>query len=224
MIDQAYVQDGDVTVPAVATLQDRISQAIDDTVAATALERLKVWLQMPTDSTFFNGVLDKRCEERGKVVGNLLSPSGEGLYDPADLSAALGIEAKWQAISDILHGGRAVTVKGPTGHVGGAKSAFNNAAGTGFHVIVLLATGQEHGGRGFFLGFDPDVGATTESRKTWVPLVVGGTEAKVSGFTDVKCTQVIKAMILGNPQTGFGPLVRKYYVDTKAPFPAIIRG
>ncbi|MGK5529746.1 hypothetical protein [Streptomyces sp. URMC 129] len=226
MIEQAYIQAGDVTTPAIATLRARISQAIDNTVAATVLDRLKVWLQMPTDSTFFTGMLDKLCEERAKNVGDRLSPGTGGLYNPADLSAALDIAAKWTGISDILHSDRAVTIKGPTGHVGGAKSTFNNTDGTGFHVIVLLATGQEHGGRHFFLGFDPDVSATTESRNTWIPFALGGsgTVAKVSAFTDAKCTQVIKAMILGNSQDGFGPLVRKYYVDTTAPFPAIIRG
>ncbi|MHA6764460.1 hypothetical protein [Streptacidiphilus sp. PAMC 29251] len=226
MIEQAYVQAGDVTTPAIATLRARISQAIDNTVAAGALDRLKVWLQMPTDSTFFNGTLDKLCGERAKDVGDRLSPGAGGLYDPADLSAALDIAAKWTAISDILHSDRAVTVKGPTGHVGGAKSTFNNKDGTGFHVIVLLATGQELGGRHFFLGFDPDVSATTESRNAWIPFALGGagTVAKVSAFTDAKCAQVIKAMILGNAQAGFGPLVRKYYVDAAASFPAIIRG
>jgi hypothetical protein len=225
MIEQAYVQAGDVTTPASATLRARISQAVDDTVADTVLDRLKVWLQMPTNSLFV-GMLDKLCEERAKNVGDRLSHDTGGLYNPADLSAALDIAAKWTGISNILHGDRVVTVKGPTGHVGGAKSMFNNTEGTGFHVIVLLATGQEPGGRHFFLGFDPDVSATTECRHTWIPFALGGggTVAKVSAFTDAQCTRVIKTMILGDSQDGFGPLVRKYYVDTTAPFPAIIRG
>ncbi|MFG2819744.1 hypothetical protein ACGFX4_09985 [Kitasatospora sp. NPDC048365] len=225
MIEQAYVQIGDVTTPTVATLRARISQAIDATVAATALDRLKVWLQMPTDSTFFNGVLDKLCGERAKDLGERLSPGAGGLYEPGDLSAAVEIAPKWAGISTILHGDRAVTLNGPTGHVAGSKSTFHNKQGTGFHVILLLATGQEPGGRSFFLGLDPDVSATPESRNAWIPVALGGagTVAKVSAFTDAKCNQVIKAMILGNSPDGFGPLVRKYYVDTTASFPAIKR-
>ncbi|AYG85066.1 hypothetical protein DWB77_07282 [Streptomyces hundungensis] len=226
MIEQAYVQAGDVTTPTIATLRDRISQAIDDTRGASVLERLNGWLQMPTDSTFFTGMLDSLCGERAKDVGDRLSRDTGGRYDPADLSAASDIAAKWTAIGNILESGRAVTVKGPTGHVGGAMSKFKNKDGTGFHVIVLLATGQEQDGRRFVLGFDPDVSATAESRKAWVPFALGGagTVAKVSAFSDARCTQVIKAMVLGDQQDGFGPLVRKYYVDTAATFPAIVRG
>ncbi|MEV6973799.1 hypothetical protein [Kitasatospora sp. NPDC093806] len=224
MIEQAYVQADDVTTPTIATLRDRISQAIDSTVAPSILDRLKVWLQLPTDSTFTNGTLDKDCDPRARDLGARLSPGAGGLFDAADLSAAVDIAEKWRGISTILQSDRAVLVKGPTGHVGGARSTFNNDKGTGFHVILLLATGQEQGGRKFFLGLDPDVSATTESRNTWIPFAVGSTVAKVSAFNAEKGTRAIKAMILGDSADGFGPLVRKYYVDTAAAFPAILRG
>ncbi|WP_327257162.1 hypothetical protein [Streptomyces sp. NBC_01244] len=177
MLEQAYVQAGDKTTPAVKDVRARISTAVDATTG-TALERFKCWLQMPADSTFAN----------------------------------TAVKAE-----------RAVYVNGSTGHVGGDQSKFNNERNIGFHVIVLLAVGQETGGRGYFLGFDPDVSATTESRAAWKALVAGDTETKPQGFTAAKNLEVIKSMILGSAEGSFGPLVRKYYVDTTKAFPKIIR-
>ncbi|WP_328721283.1 hypothetical protein OHT52_18290 [Streptomyces sp. NBC_00247] len=212
-----------MTTPAIATLRARISQAMDETAEATVLEHLKVWLQMPTDS-LVTSMLDRDCDERAKKVGDRLSSDPRGHYNPADLSAAADIAVKWEGIGKILHGDRAVILKGPPGHVGGDKSVFLAKNGIGFHVIVLLATGQEPGGSPFFLGLDPDVSATRESRMAWAPVALGGkgTVAKVSVFNDAKCTEVIKKMILGASQDGFGPLVRKYYVDTTEAFPAVV--
>ncbi|MER5966550.1 hypothetical protein [Streptomyces sp. NPDC002057] len=229
MIEQAYLLPADVTIPAVASLRTRIGAAIDNNPApgvGSVLDRVTFWLQLPTATTF-TGMLDKLCEARGKRVGTALSsPGAGGLYDPADLSAAGDITAKWTAISERLHADRAVTVKGPTDHVGGSKSLFIQSNGAGFHVIVLLATGNDGGpgGRPFFLAFDPDVSAATEARQTWTTKrTVGDTVAKVSALTHADAIAHIKLMLLGNDPNGFGPLIRKYYVDTAAGFPAISR-
>ncbi|MEV7395100.1 MULTISPECIES: hypothetical protein [unclassified Streptomyces] len=222
VIEQAYVQAGNQTTPTVKDIRERISEAVDATTG-TALERLKCWLQMPTDSTFAR-MLDKDCQVRARSVGGLLSPGAGGLYEPSDLSVAIGaIPARWTAIDTAVKAERAVYVNGSTGHVGGAQSKFNNERNTGFHVIVFLAVGQETDGRGYYLGFDPDVSATTESQAAWRALVVGDTETKPEDFTAVKSLEDIKAMILGSAEGGFGPLVRKYYVDTTKAFPKIIR-
>ncbi|GAA0613196.1 hypothetical protein [Streptomyces crystallinus] len=229
MIEQAYLQQGDVTVPAVASLRTRIAAAIDNNPApgtGSVLDRVTFWLQLPT-TTMFTGMLDKLCEARGARVANALSsPGAGGLYDPADLSAAADITAKWTAISERLHAGRAVTVKGPTDHVGGPRSLFIQPNGAGFHVIVLLATGNDGGpdGRPFFLAFDPDVSAVTEARQTWTTKkTIGDTNAKVPALTAPEATAHIKLMLLGNDPNSFGPLIRKYYIDTAASFPAISR-
>jgi len=228
MIEQAYVQQADVTNPAVASLRTRIGAAIDNNPApgaGTALDRVTFWLQLPT-TTMFTGMLDKLCEARGKRVGTALSTGAGGLYEPADLSAAGDITAKWTAISERLHTDRAVTVKGPTDHVGGPRSLFIQSNGAGFHVIALLATGSDGGpgGRPFFLVFDPDVSATTEARQTWTTKkTLGDTSTKVSALTSADAIAQIKLMVLGNDPNSFGPLIRKYYVDTAAAFPAISR-
>lgn len=222
MIEQAYVQAADQTTPTIQAIRARISQAVDAT-PGPVLDRLKAWLQMPTDSMFM-GMMDNDCQVRAQRVGALLSPGAGGLYEPSDLSVPLTIESKWAAVSEAVQADRAVFINGSTGHVGGSESKFNNKLNSGFHVIVFLAVGQEPSERSYYLGFDPDVSATAESRAKWKPLVLGGTEARVGKFDDAKSTQVLKAMILGDSQDGFGPLVRKYYVDTHKAFPKIIRG
>ncbi|MET8830980.1 hypothetical protein ABZX40_08160 [Streptomyces sp. NPDC004610] len=161
---------------------------------------------------------------RAETVGGLLSPGTGGLLKPSDLSVAFNVSGKWTAIDKALKADRAVYVYGSTGHVGGAKSRFLNDLGTGFHVIVFLAVGQETGKGTYYLGFDPDVSATKESRDTWETLVFGGTktETEPKDFTATKSLEIIKAMMLGSTDTGFGPLIRKYYIDTTKAFPAVV--
>ncbi|MFJ2060024.1 hypothetical protein ACIOMM_29320 [Streptomyces sp. NPDC087908] len=227
MITQAYFKPGDVTDPAVASLRARIGTAIDNSPApgtGTVLERLSFWLQLPVD-TMFSGMLDRLCEARGQRVGTVLSSAAAGgLYHPADLAAAGDISAKWTAIGDRLHIDRAVTVKGPTDHVGGSQSLFLQKNGAGFHVIVLLATGTDDGpgGRPFFLAFDPDVSAERETRMAWTTKqTVGKTATKVPALTHADAVTIIKRMLLGTEPNGFGPLIRKYYVNTAEPFPSV---
>lgn len=222
MIEQAYVQAGDETTPTIQAIRARISQAVDAT-AGSVLDRLKCWLQMPTDSMFM-GMMDNDCQVRAKRVGAQLSPGAGGLFEPSDLSVPMEIGGKWAAIDKAVKADCAAIIHGSTGHVGGSESNFNNDRNAGFHVIVFLAVGQEPGGRRYYLGFDPDVSATVESRAKWKPLVLGGTEARTKkvDFDAAKCVQVIKAMILGDSGDGFGPLVRKYYVETDKAFPKIV--
>lgn len=219
MIEQAYVQVGDETVPTIRNIKERISRAVDAT-RGTGPERLNCWLQMPTDSTFA-GMSDSDCQVRAERVGGLLSRGAERLYKPSSLSVPINLPGKWAAIDEALRDERAVYVNGSPGHVGGAQSKFNNEHNIGFHVILFLAVGREAEGRGYYLGFDPDVSATTESRAAWKELVAGDTETKPQDFTAVRSLEIIKLMILGSAEGGFGPLVRKYYVDTTRTFPKI---
>ncbi|RAJ45522.1 hypothetical protein K353_01020 [Kitasatospora sp. SolWspMP-SS2h] len=228
MVEQAYVQPTDVTNPTVANLQARIATAIDNNPApgtGTVLNRVKFWLQLPKASMFHSGMVDADCDPRSKGVGSALSAPA-ARYDSADLSAPGDVAAKWAGISSALHGDRAVTLKGPTDHVGGEKSLFKQDNGSGFHVIVLLATGNDSGpgGRPFFLVFDPDVSATDAARRAWVTKKTNGdTVAKVSALTEAEAIAQIKLMLLGAQGDVFGPLIRKYYFDTAAGFPAILR-
>ncbi|MBC3840579.1 hypothetical protein GXW82_10875 [Streptacidiphilus sp. 4-A2] len=57
----------------------------------------------------------------------------------------------------------------------------------------------------------------------WKKLVAREPETKPEEFTATDSLGVVKSMILGDEEGGFGPLVRKYYVDTSAKFPRINR-
>ncbi|MFF7296480.1 hypothetical protein [Streptomyces sp. NPDC008265] len=218
MIEQAYVQAGDKPAPALKEIRDRIAKAVDATEGSTGLERLACWLQMPVDSGF-GKMMDSNCQGRAKKVGALLSPTKEGLFTPADLGSVLSASAAWAGIDIALKAERAVYVNGPADHVGGTTSKFTS----GFHVIVFLAVGKDADDRVYYLGLDPDVSATTESRAAWQALVAGEPETKPEEFTPAKSLGVVRSMILGDEEGGFGPLVRKYYVDTTAKFPKIKR-
>ena len=219
MIEQKRVETGATTAPTLVAISAKITAAVDATTG-TAFERLKTWLQMPTDSTF-KAALDKDCKVRAVDVGNRLSTGGKA-YNPGSLAAMINPKTTWASIDAKLAGGVAVVIEGSSGHVCGDRSYFPNVAGTGFHVLVFLAAGDDSDGRHFYLGFDPDVSATEASRKKWDDVVPEGT--KIKEVTDTaESTKIIKAMLLGDSTHAFGPLIRKYYVDTTKKFPPILR-
>ena len=217
MIEQEPVRENDETTPPVEDVKERIAQAVHET-PKSAFEHLKTWLQMPADSSF-GKPMDKDCRVRAKDVGGLLSPGEGGLYTPSSLATSFGVQARWEAIEKELKAHRAVQVEGASSHVCGALSYFNGAEEIGFHVLVFLAVGADEKGR-FYLGFDPDISATEEARAKWQELAPD--QVKILDDT-AQSTQMIEAMLLGESPHGFGPLIRKYYVDTSKPFPVIKR-
>ncbi|MFJ4714313.1 hypothetical protein [Streptomyces sp. NPDC088785] len=218
MIKQAYVQTGDKPTPGLKDIRDRIAKAVDATEGGTGIERLSCWLQMPVDATF-GKMKDSNCQGRAKAIGALLSPGKGGLFTPADLGSVMSAPAAWAGIDTALKAERAVYVNGPAEHVGGARSKFTS----GFHVIVFLAVGKDADDHVYYLGLDPDVSATVESRAAWTTLVGGEPGTKPEEFTTARSLEVVKSMLLGDEEGGFGPQVRKYYVDTTAKFPRINR-
>jgi hypothetical protein len=217
-IKQAYVQAGANPTPPLKDIKDRIATAVDSTEGSTGFERLTCWLQVPCDSAF-GKMMDRDCMPRAKKVGALLSPGKGGLFTPADLGSMLNPSVTWAGIDTALKAGRAVYVNGPAEHVGGDKSTFT----TGFHAIVFLAVGVLPDGNVYYLGFDPDVSATTESREVWEAWVAGDPERKPEDFTADESLGAVKSLMLGDEEDGFGPLVRKYYVITTDKFPKINR-
>jgi hypothetical protein len=221
MIGQKSVQTGDKTAPSTITeIRKKITEAVG-AAEGSAFKRLETWLQMPADSTF-KAAMDKNCKGRADDVGGRLSSGGKA-YKPTSLAATLDAKGTWKAIDAKLAAGQAVTIEGASSHVCGDKSYFiNKEKDVGFHVIVFLAAGVDSDGSGFYLGFDPDVSATEESRTKWNELVPASTKLKELDDTD-QSTKILTAMLLGGSTDGFGPLIRKYYVDTTKKFPAIPR-
>lgn len=87
MIEQKSVTVGDKTAPAtIHDIRERITHAIDAT-EGSAFERLKIWLQMPTDSEF-KLMLDADCLVRVGVVGARLSTGGQEPYTYVDVNKA----------------------------------------------------------------------------------------------------------------------------------------
>jgi hypothetical protein len=219
MIEQKRVEIGAATAPTLLAISKKITEAVDGT-KGSAFERLKTWLQMPTDSAF-KLALDKDCKVRAVDVGNRLSTGGK-VYQPSSLSSVLNPKTTWTGIDAKLASGVAVTIEGASSHVCGNKSYFPNKDNTGFHVLLFLAAGDDSDGKHFYLGFDPDVSATEASRTTWNEVVSAGTNVKEITDTD-QATAIIKAMLLSDSTHAFGPLIRKYYVDTAKKFPPIVR-
>jgi hypothetical protein len=221
VIEQKSVQAGDKTTSStIVEIRKKIADAVEAT-DDVAFKRLQTWLQMPTDSTV-KGAMDRDCKVRAEAVGGRLSTGGKA-YKPASLSATLDAKATWKGIDAKLAAGLAVTIEGASSHVCGGKSYFvNKENDIGFHVIVLLAVGADSEGNGFYLGFDPDVSATEESRTKWNVVVPASTKVKEIADVD-ESAKIVKAMLLGDSADGFGPLIRKYYVDTTKKFPAIVR-
>lgn len=219
MIEQKPVEIGATTAPTLAELSATITAAVDATTG-TAFERLKTWLQMPTDSTI-KSAIDNDCKVRAVNVGNRLSV-GSTAYQAGPMSASPTPKTAWKAIDTKLATGVAATVEGPVNHVCGDKSVFLNKDGIGFHVIVFLAAGEDSDGRHFYVALDPDVSATEASRKKWNEVV--SKDTKIKEVTDTaEATRIIKAMLLDGSTHAFGPLIRKYYVDITANFPKIKR-
>lgn len=221
MIEQKSVQSGDKTAPlTILEMRKKIADAVEATTG-TAFKRLETWLQMPTDSTF-KVAMDKNCKGRADDAGGRLSSDGK-VYKPTSLLATIDPKGTWKAIDTKLAAGQAATIEGASSHVCGDKSYFvNKEKDMGFHVIVFLSGGVDSDGGAFYLGFDPDVSGTEASRTKWNELVSASTKVKELEDTD-ESTKIIKAMLLGGSADGFGPLVRKYYVDTTKKFPPIPR-
>lgn len=97
--------------------------------------------------------------------------------------------------------------------------------------MIFLATGVDNSGpnataRRFYVVFDPDVWATAQSSATWNALI----EREDIKINELKkdlpyaaLYKIMRAMILGEKPDKFGPLIRKYYPDTKSAMKGINR-
>ena len=129
-------------------------------------------------------------------------------------------EAAWKSIETKLEDGRAVIFKGAATQVGGVESVFKGA----YHVVLLVGTGIEGEGdkkRRFYIAFDPDLTATTNTRKLWAEQLAQNNLKKESDFNFVEpdvLYKMLKPMVLGENKNGLGPTFRKYYYpDTSRP-------
>lgn len=193
-------------------VRQRFERALGESDACTFLVLTK-WLQAPVSN---DGKADSNCGERAKDLAPLLKGSdiaGEAYEPSSGLSSNIGspYPKKWELLENRLKEGRVAILKGPAGEVGGPRSVFEK----GFHVVLFLSTGNEDRTRKCYVGFDPDISATDDSRKLWGELVNENntTNAGVRNLEPIRLYQITKTMILGRGNAGVGPLIRKYYPD-----------
>lgn len=186
-------------------------------------EKFKVWLQAYVEP---GGKLLGGCGVRAEALAPLLTKPGQ----KSGMVAALmksplkpAIEQKWESVETCLKRGQALVIRGRGTEVSGEESNF--AKFTTFHAFVLLhviADGEE---KKWFIGFDPDVSATTGTRDLWNSLIRAAFETKdvelgkwneqVKDLDRDKLHEILTTMILGTTPNGFGPLVRRYAIETK---------
>ncbi|GAA4355510.1 hypothetical protein GCM10023165_47710 [Variovorax defluvii] len=183
-------------------------------------QKLKDWLQAYVGA---GGELLGGCNIRAAALAPLLSKAGEKSGLLASLLKAPGktIEQKWAAAEDALNNGRALVIEGRGTEISGDKSKFANL--TSFHAFVLLQVVEDGERKKWFVGFDPDVSATTETRELWNSLIkaafdtqdvdLGKWNEKVKDLDRDRLHRILTTMILGTTAHGFGPLVRRYAID-----------
>lgn len=217
-IEQKSIKDGGKTAVSLGALRKLFTDALG-APESCSIEMLKDWLQAPV---WDDGKADSNCEVRARKLAPLLNRTGQP-YSPS-LETAVGgttFQKKWELLDTKLNGGTVAVIKGPAEHVGGTESIFKK----GFHALLFLCTGVDKKGNPFYVGFDPDISATEESRELWDKLVKQHqtVNKEVKNLEPEKLHQMITTMILGESGTGFGPLIRKYYPDRSKGFPKITR-
>jgi hypothetical protein len=185
------------------------------------------------DFTTFEKWLQAYAGPGGKLLGNcniradglapLLTKAGENSGWLKSMMNAPGkpIDQKWAAVATALNKGRALIIEGRGTEISGDQSNF--ADSKTFHAFVLLQSIEDRDGKKWFIGFDPDVSATTETRTLWNSLIraafrtqdeqLASWNEKVRDLNGNALHEVLTKMILGTTPNGFGPLVRAYAID-----------
>jgi hypothetical protein len=183
-------------------------------------EKFKEWLQAYVEP---GGKLLGGCGNRAKALAPLLTRDGEtsGVLTSMLKTPGKTIEEKWAAVETALNKGKALVIEGRGTEVSGDKSNFANFAT--FHAFVLLQVIEDGEKKKWFIGFDPDVSATTGTRDLWSSLIraafktedveLGKWNEQVKDLDRDKLHEILTTMILGATAGGFGPLVRRYAID-----------
>jgi hypothetical protein len=206
-LEQSALGGIEITAPTLAEVRQMFAQHIP--TAGVTDEDIIFWLQAPDGK----GATDKLCEIRGPRIAEKLKPADTRLVPRPrsfDTNTVISPLAKqWAGVDSTLQQRTPVLIRGPDKFIGGDKSIFSG--GTSHHVILFLARGVETGsGKEFYVGFDPDISATTATRTAY-DIAKGNKNS------------VISDMILGTGGQVLGPLCRKYYPVKTETFPKIIR-
>jgi hypothetical protein len=172
---------------------------------------LKTWLQHP-DTGEAGTRADGNCVNRAKGLSQILGGSAT-VYDPSVDTKIDPFAAKWGKIDKLLEQKKVVPITGQATFVGGEKSTFTQK--NSHHVVILVAKGHDSEGD-FYVVFDPDINATEASQEAWTDALAG---RKLANLSVPDQEALISTMLFDETGAGFGPLFRKYYIETKEPFP-----
>lgn len=217
-MDQKPIKGTGHTALSLNEIRQKFESALGPASECTFLV-LKDWLQAPVSDT---GLADNLCDQRAHALAKRLNRNNKEPFEPK-LIVALGsatFEKKWEEVDRHLLDNTIVILKGPAKAVGGTASVFKQS----YHAMLLLSVRLEGAGktgdkagrkRSCYVGFDPDISATQESRDLWGKLVgeCQTTNSGVKNLTAAQLSRIVKTMILGEGTTGVGPLIRKYYPD-----------
>lgn len=218
-IEQQLIEPGSDMERALAEVRGRFVAKLGQPLQCE-FEKFKEWLQAYVGP---GGNLLGGCNIRAEALAPVLTKAGEKSSLLASMMKAPGktFEEKWAAVETALNKGRALVIEGRGTEVSGDRSNFANF--TTFHAFVLLQVIEDGEKKKWFIGFDPDVSATTGTRELWNSLIraafktedveLGKWNEQVKDLGRNKLHEILTTMVLGATASGFGPLVRRYAID-----------
>jgi hypothetical protein len=218
-IEQKLIEPGSAMEGALADVRGRFVAKLGPATQCD-FDKFKEWLQAYVNP---DGKLLGGCNIRAAALAPVLTKAEEkpGMLTSMMKAPAKTIGEKWEAVEGALNKGQAVVIEGRGTEISGDKSNFADM--TSFHAFLLLQVIEDGDKRKWFIGFDSDVSATTETRNLWNSLIraafktedkeLGAWNKKVKDLDNDKLHEILTTMVLGTTTSGFGPLVRRYAID-----------
>jgi hypothetical protein len=218
-IEQKLIESGSDMERALAETRGRFVAKLGPSTDCD-FDKFQKWLQAYVKP---GGGLLGGCNTRAEDLAPLLNKAGQqsGLVRSMMNLPGKTFEQKWDAVEAALNKGQVLIIEGRGTEVSGVKSNF--AELQSFHTFVLLQVVEDGDKKKWFIGFDPDVSATTETRDLWNSLIRAAFKTedeqldkwndKVKDLGRNKLHEILTTMILGTTTSGFGPLVRRYAID-----------
>jgi hypothetical protein len=231
-IEQKYIESGSAMESALTGVRGRFVAKLGSASDCT-FDKLTQWLQAYVDP---GGQLLGKCLVRAEALAPMLTKADQksGWLKTMMKAPAKTIPQRWEAVEAALNKGQALVIEGRGTEISGDQSKF--AKSTGFHAFVLLQVIEDGDGKKWFIGFDPDVSATAETQKLWNNWIRAAFDTKdkdedlgkwndqVKDLKADKLYEILTTMVLGTTTTGFGPLVRRYAIDTAKELEGAWRG
>lgn len=197
--------DYDKTTPEIGWIRSQLEGKLPQ-VATIKKVDLETWLQI-----YDRDMAWRQCVDRAEDLAIKLNPSKASTRYFTQSTSKLSIQDQWKSVDTLLEQKRPVVIDGFNKLICGTDSNFIKPE-SGHHAILLIARGPD-----FYVGLDPDTGATATTKDAWAPF---DTLHKEDAPDKQRLKQAIDTMILGTTGAGLGPVCRKYEVDKSKFWPA----